>query len=53
MYVIVNLVDDQVEIYRLTASGYGEPQLLKRGEMLELPTASGAIVAVAVERLLP
>jgi Uma2 family endonuclease len=53
LYVIVNLVDDQVEIYRLVSSGgYGEPQVLKRGATLRLPTASSAIVEIAVERLL-
>ncbi len=53
LYVIVNLIDDQVEVYRLTASGYGEPQLLRRGETLALPTATNTIVEVTVERLLP
>jgi hypothetical protein len=53
MYVIVNLVDDQVEVYRLGTAGYGEPQLLRRGSMLALPTASSAMVEVAVDLLLP
>ena len=52
LYVIVNLVDDQVEVYRFTASGYGQPQLLRRAETLSLPTASSEIVAVAVDLLL-
>jgi Uma2 family endonuclease len=54
LYVIVNLTDDQVEVCRLTAaSGYAAPQLLRRGETLSLPTATNAIVEVAVDALLP
>jgi Uma2 family endonuclease len=54
LYVIVNLIDNQVELYTpVPADGYGVPRVLRAGEILELPTATGVIVAVPVERLLP
>jgi Uma2 family endonuclease len=53
LYVIVNLVDDQVELYApQPAGGYGAPRLLKKGDTLSLPTAQDARVDVSVDRLL-
>jgi Uma2 family endonuclease len=54
LYVIANLVDDQVEVYSLDASGgYGPPSILRAGEALHLPTANGAVVTIPVQQLLP
>jgi Uma2 family endonuclease len=54
LYVIVNLVDDQVELYApVPAGGYGAPRLLKAGETLALPTSTAATVDVPVALLLP
>ena len=54
LYVIVNLLDDQVELYTAPAvGGYGPPVVLKAGQTLALPTASSATVSVPVDRLLP
>jgi Uma2 family endonuclease len=55
LYVIVNLLDNQVELYAPLAggAGYGPPALLKADDTLALPTATSATVSVPVARLLP
>ena len=54
LYVIVNLVDNQVELYTPAPDGgYGTPRVLKTDETLELPTATNATVPIPVQRLLP
>jgi Uma2 family endonuclease len=54
LYVIVNLVDDELELYSpVPAGGYGPPRVLKAGSTLQLPTATDATVPVPVQRLLP
>ena len=54
LYVIVNLVENQVELYTPQGTGgYGTPRMLKKGDSLHLPTATSATVPVAVEHLLP
>jgi Uma2 family endonuclease len=54
LYVVVNLVDNQVELYApQPAGGYGPPRVLKKGKTLHIPTATSATVPVPVEHLLP
>lgn len=55
LYVIVNLVDNQVELYTPapgSAAGYSNARVMKSGETLLLPTATNATVAVSVKQLL-
>jgi len=40
-YWILDPITDQVEIYSLTAEGYGEPQILKPSEQLKTPLIPG------------
>ncbi len=53
-YVIVNLIDDQVEVYsrRSTAGSYGKPRVLKGADVLRLPTATAATVDIKASELL-
>lgn len=55
-YVIVNLAESTVEVYRLAdarTSAYGPPLVLRRGQSLSLPTATDQPCSVSVDRLLP
>ena len=54
VYVIVNLIDEVVELYRKPAVGdgkYADATILSLDEKLALPTASGAPLVVPVKQL--
>jgi Uma2 family endonuclease len=55
MYVVVNLVDNQVELYSPQPAGgdYAAPRVLRSGDVLTLPTATAATVNVPVDHVLP
>jgi len=56
LYIIINLVGRVVEIYTMPdvrLGRYASMNTLKHGETLPLPTVAGAVVNVAIERLLP
>ncbi|MDB5295406.1 MAG: hypothetical protein JWO31_1389 [Phycisphaerales bacterium] len=56
LYVFLNLVDVVAEVYRLPGAmggSYGPPDVLPKGQVLALPTATDTGVEVPVERLLP